>query len=119
MDHFKAPPSSQPPPQGQFGLRLSVPSSISHNITPLSPISFLLRAALIFPNKTAIIHPEKGIRFTYAEWAARCLSLTFAIKSTPNWKKGDRVAIIAPNTPMSLEAYYGILAAGGVATPLK
>lgn len=119
MERFKAPFSSQPPSQGRFGLRLSIPDSIPHHITPLSPIGFLLRAALIFPNKFAILHPERGIRFTYAEWAARCLSLTFAMKSIPNWKQGDRVAIIAPNSPMILEAYYGVIAAGGIATPLK
>ena len=119
MDQFKPPPSSQPPSQGKFGLRLTIPASVPHHISPLSPIVFLLRAALIFPQKVAIVHPERGIRFTYAEWAARCLSLTFAIKSISNWKKGDRVAIIAPNTPMILESYYGILAAGGIATPLK
>ncbi|PWN31260.1 acetyl-CoA synthetase-like protein [Meira miltonrushii] len=119
MNQFKPPLSSQPPSQDRFGLRLSVPPSLPHYISPLSPIAFLLRAALIFPNKAAIIHPEKGIRFTYVEWAARCLSLAFAIKNTANWKKGDRVAIIAPNTPMILESYYGILAAGGIATPLN
>ncbi|PWN48150.1 acetyl-CoA synthetase-like protein [Violaceomyces palustris] len=119
MQTYTPPPSSQPPTNGRFGLRLSVPSSTPHYLTPLTPVSYLLRAALIAPKKDALVHPEKGVRFSYEQWAARCLSLTFAIKSTPGWKKGDRVAIIAPNTPMILEAHFGILAAGGIDTPLN
>lgn len=112
------PPSSQPP-QGTFGLRWNVPANVPHNHTPLTPVSFLLRAALITPNKYAVLHPEKGFRFTYAQWAARCLSLTFALMNTKGWEKGSRVAIIAPNTPLMLDAHYGIMAAGGIDTPLK
>jgi len=118
MESYVPPPSSQVP-KGTFGLRLHVPASVPHNHTPLTPVSFLTRAALIAPNKVALLHPEKGIRFTYAQWAARCLSLTFALMNTKGWKKGERVAIIAPNTPMILEAHYAILAAGGIDTPLK
>lgn len=118
MESYIPPPSSQPP-QGTFGLRLNVPSTVPHNFTPLTPVSFLLRAALIAPNKYALLHPEKGFRFTYAQWAARCLSLTFALMNTKGWKRGDRVAIIAPNTPLILEGHWSILAAGGIDTPLK
>jgi acyl-CoA synthetase (AMP-forming)/AMP-acid ligase II len=120
MDTFVPPPSSQPPSDGKrFGLRFSIPSSVKHYITPLTPVSFLLRAALITPNKDAVVHPLAGVRYTYAQWAARCLSLTFAILNTPGWKKGERVAIISPNTPMILESYYGVLPAGGVVVPLN
>lgn len=118
MDSYRPPFSSQPP-EGRFGLRLSVPPSMPHYVTPLTPVSYLLRAALIAPNKAAVLHPERGIRFTYAQWAARCLSLTFAILNAPGWKRGERVAIIAPNTPMILEAHFAILAAGGIDAPFK
>jgi acyl-CoA synthetase (AMP-forming)/AMP-acid ligase II len=118
MESYTPPPSSQIP-EGTFGLRLHVPTSIPHNHTPLTPVSFLTRAALITPDKLAVVHPEKGFRFTYAQWAARCLSLTFALMNTRGWKRGERVAIIAPNTPLILEAHWAILAAGGIDTPLK
>lgn len=118
MESYVPPPSSQPP-KGTFGLRLHVPSSVPHYHTPLTPISFLTRAAIIAPRKIALVHPEKGFRFTYEQWAARCLSLTFAIMATKGWKRGDRVAIIAPNTPLILEAHWAVLAAGGIDTPLK
>jgi len=117
MNAFTPPLSSQPPPD--FILRLSLPKGIAHYTTPLSPLHFLLRAALIVPNKTAIVHPEKGYMFTYAEWAARTLSLTFAINGTKGWKRGEKVAVIAPNTPLILEAHNGILAAGGIIVPIK
>lgn len=119
MDLYVPPPSSQPPKNSTFGLRLHVPQSVPHNHTPLTPVSFLTRAALIAPHKYALVHPEKGIRFTYEQWAARCLSLTFALMNTKGWKKGERVAIIAPNTPLILEAHWAVLAAGGIDTPLK
>lgn len=96
-----------------------MPPSIPHYIQPLTPVSFLLRAAIIAPNKLALVHPERGVQFTYEQWASRCLSLTFALKSVPGWKRGQRVAIIAPNTPMILEAHYAVLSAGGIDTPLK
>jgi len=113
-----SPPANAIAPS-QFTLRLSYPSTLPATRTPLSPLSFLLRAALIKPHKLALIHPEKGFHFTYQQWAARILSLTFAIKSTKNWKAGDRVAVVSPNSPMILEAHNGILGAAGITVPIK
>lgn len=31
------------------------------NFTPLSPLSFLIRAAEVYPNRTSIIHGKKTI----------------------------------------------------------
>lgn len=117
MEAFKPPRSSQPP--ADFGLRMETPAGCPHNFTPLTPVSFLLRAALIAPDAWAIVHPERGVRFTYAEWAARCLSLAFAIQSTHGWTKGDRVAVITCNSPMILEAQHAVLAVGGVVAPFN
>ena len=117
MEDYIPPPSSVPPID--FVLRFSLPSSIAHHRTPLSPLHFLLRAALIVPEKIAVLHPEKGYRFTYAQWAARTLSLTFALNAVPGWKRGEKVAVIAPNTPLILEAHNGIPAAGGIIVPIK
>ncbi|KDN36697.1 acetyl-CoA synthetase-like protein [Tilletiaria anomala UBC 951] len=117
MATYIPPDSSQPP--ADFVLRLTVSASIPHHRTPLSPLHFLLRAALIVPDKLALVHPEKGYRFTYSQWAARTLSLTFAINRLPGWKRGEKVAVIAPNTPLILEAHNGILAAGGIIVPIN
>jgi acyl-CoA synthetase (AMP-forming)/AMP-acid ligase II len=114
---FVPPPSSQAP--RAFGLRMSMPASIAHNYTPLTPVAFLLRAALVCPNALAVIHAERAVQYTYAQWAARCLSLTFALLKTPGFTPGARVAVISPNNPMILEAHNAILAAGGIINPLK
>lgn len=125
------PPATSLPPQGRpFELRLSpTNSSQLHNHTALTPLIFLLRAALIHPKKLAIKHPERGWQITFDVWAARCLNLAFALKtlggtrswkgSPLRWETGTRVAILAPNAPMILDAYHGVLAVGGVVVPLN
>lgn len=119
MDSYRAPPSSLPPQGRPFGLRMSPAPHHAHNHSPLSPVLFLLRAALIHPTKLAVTHPERGWRLTYEQWAARCLSLAFALKSLPGWSKGTKVAIITPNAPVILDAYNGALAVGGVVVPIN
>ena len=47
------------------------------NYQPLTPLQFLQRAALIYPNHTAIIHGQQ--RFTYAQFYARCRRLASAL----------------------------------------
>ncbi|KAL9933409.1 hypothetical protein V8E36_007585 [Tilletia maclaganii] len=116
MESYTPPPSSIPPPDN-FRLRLSLPPNIPVHRTPLHPVNFLLRAACINPHKYAIVHPEHGYRFTYAQWAARILSLAFALQSTQGWRVGDRIAVIAPNTPLILEAYNAIPAIGSIIVP--
>lgn len=125
MSQYLPPPSSIPPQGRPFGLSLLPLDHHGHNFSPLTPISFLLRGALIYPRKVAITHPERNYQFTYEQWAARCLSLAFALKSHMDartgrpWQKGDRVAILAPNCPLILDAYHGVLAAGGIVVPLN
>jgi fatty-acyl-CoA synthase len=81
------------------------------NHVPLSPISFLKRAARIYPQRVAVIHGQR--RFTYGEMAQRCRRLASAL-SRAGVAPGDAVAILAPNTPEMLEAHYGVPMAGAV-----
>ncbi len=74
---YTPPRSSQPPTSIPFELSLSTHPGTSHYRSSLTPVSFLLRAALITPRKLAITHPERGYSFTYEQWAARCLSLAW------------------------------------------
>ncbi|SNX85411.1 related to AMP-binding protein [Melanopsichium pennsylvanicum] len=114
------PPRSSQPPQGHpFELSLSQHPQTPHHRSSLTPVSFLLRAALITPRKTAIIHPERGYSFTYEQWAARTLSLAFALQSLPGYKVGDRVAVISPNAPLISDAHWAIPAIGGIITPIN
>lgn len=44
------------------------PKNAPVHITPLNPVSFLLRAASIRPDRVAIKHPGINAQWTYAEW---------------------------------------------------
>ncbi|MCH8809411.1 MAG: AMP-binding protein, partial [Proteobacteria bacterium] len=47
------------------------------NSAPLTPITFLRRAAAIYPDKTAVIHGPR--RFTYRDLHARSCRLASAL----------------------------------------
>jgi len=84
---------------------------LAANHVPLSPISFLERAARIYPNRVAVIHGAR--RFTYAQMGERARRLADAIRKA-GVAPGEVVAILAPNTPEMLEAHYGVPMAGAV-----
>ncbi|HEX9466218.1 MAG TPA: AMP-binding protein, partial [Alphaproteobacteria bacterium] len=86
------------------------------NCVPLSPLSFLARAAAVHPRKTAVIHGE--LSFTYAQFHARCRRLASALKRR-GIRRGDTVAVMAPNVPALLEAHYGVPMAGAVLNALN
>jgi fatty-acyl-CoA synthase len=88
----------------------------SANYAPLTPVSFLARAAAVYAGKTAVIHGDT--RFTYAEFQARCLRLASALRRR-GIGRGDTVAIMAPNVPAMLEAHYGVPMVGAVLNPLN
>ncbi|MFQ5955003.1 MAG: AMP-binding protein, partial [Kiloniellales bacterium] len=81
------------------------------NYAPLTPLSFLERAASVFPDKTAVIHGE--YRCDYAELYRRCRRLASALRRR-GIGVGDTVSVMAPNVPALLEAHYGVLMAGAV-----
>jgi fatty-acyl-CoA synthase len=86
------------------------------NYVPLTPLSFLARAAAIFPRKVAVVHGER--RYTYAQFHARCLRLASALAAR-GVGLGDTVAVMAPNVPELLEAHYAVPMTGAVLNPLN
>src|SRR5688572_24068588 len=86
------------------------------NYEPLSPLSFLPRAAAIFPKRTAIIHGT--IRRNWAETHLRCRRLASALAGR-GIRRGDTVALMAPNIPAAYEAAYGVPMAGAVLNALN
>ena len=86
------------------------------NYEALSPLSFLPRAAAVYPQRVGVIHGET--RYTWAEVYARCRRLASAL-SKRDIGKGDCVAVMAPNTPPLLEAHFGVPAAGAVLNALN
>lgn len=85
------------------------------NYSELNPVSFLRRAADVFPEKTAIVYGER--RQNYAEFARSAEVLAAAIRS--RIEPGDRVAFLAPNIPELLIAHFAVPMAGGVLVALN
>ncbi|MSO65960.1 MAG: acyl-CoA synthetase [Alphaproteobacteria bacterium] len=86
------------------------------NHAPLTPVSFLARSAVVYPNKPAVIHGE--VSYSYATFHARCRRLASALKRL-GIRRGETVAIMAPNVPAMLEAHYGVPMAGAVLNALN
>ncbi len=86
------------------------------NFEPLSPVSFLRRAAQVYPDKPAVIHGEQ--RITYRAFYQRSCRLASAL-SRRGIGPGDTVAIMAPNVPAMLEAHYGVPMLGAVLNALN
>jgi fatty-acyl-CoA synthase len=86
------------------------------NYVPLTPVSFLVRAAKFFGSRTAVIHGDR--RFSYVELLARSRRLAHALTKA-GIKRGDTVAILAPNVPAMLEAHYAAPMIGAVLNPIN
>jgi fatty-acyl-CoA synthase len=81
------------------------------NYQPLTPLTFLERAATVFPDHTAIIHGK--LRRNYATFYARSRQLATALTQR-GIGRGDTVSAMLPNTPAMLECHYGVPMCGGV-----
>ena len=81
------------------------------NHQSLSPLSFLKRAAEVYPDSIAVIHGD--LERNYAEFYARCCRLASAM-SKRGIGIGDTVAVIAPNIPEMLELHYAVPMIGAV-----
>jgi fatty-acyl-CoA synthase len=81
------------------------------NHVPLSPISFLVRAARVYPERVAIIHGVR--RITYRDMFARCRRFASRLAAL-GVGRGDTVAVLAPNIPAMLEAHTAVPMTGAV-----
>ncbi len=86
------------------------------NHQPLTPLTFLERAAAVFPDRTAVIHG--GLRRSYRDLYARCRRLASAL-SAHGIGRGDTVAVMLANTPAMIECHYGVPMAGAVLNTLN
>jgi fatty-acyl-CoA synthase len=86
------------------------------NHVPLSPLSFLPKAAMIYPDHLAIVQGER--RQSWAQTYMRCRRLASAL-ARHGAGRGDTVAIMAPNTLPMVEAHFGIPMTGAVINALN
>ncbi len=81
------------------------------NYESLSPLSFLERAANVYPDYTATVHGD--IHKTWKETETRCRKLASAL-SKQGIGEGDTVSVIAPNLPELFEMHFGVPMCGAV-----
>ncbi|MHB2165511.1 acyl-CoA synthetase [Alsobacter sp. R-9] len=86
------------------------------NYQPLTPLTFLERAAQVYPDRVAIIHGD--LRRTYREFHERSKRLASALARL-GIGRGDTVAVMLANTPAMLECHYGVPMTGGVLNTLN
>src|SRR6202142_4740617 len=86
------------------------------NYQPLTPLSYLERAAAVFPDHTAIIHGK--LRRNYRDFYTRSRRLASALAKR-GIKRGDTVAAFLANTPAMLECHYGVPMTGAVLNTLN
>ncbi len=86
------------------------------NHVPLSPVSFLLRAVRVWPNRIAIVHGAR--RYSYARFLERTRRLAAGL-AREGVCAGDTVAILAPNIPEMLEAHNAVPGLGAVLCPIN
>jgi fatty-acyl-CoA synthase len=81
------------------------------NSTALTPLTFLTRAAAVYPDRTAIVYGDH--RITFREFDARTRRLASALAGR-GIREGDTVSVMLPNVPAMLDVHYGIPMLGAV-----
>ncbi|MEJ2175506.1 MAG: AMP-binding protein, partial [bacterium] len=86
------------------------------NYAPLTPLSFIERAASVYPEQVAVIHGDA--RFSWRETYARARRLGAALVGR-GIGAGDTVAAMLPNVPPMFEAHFGVPMTGAVLNTLN
>ncbi|XP_028774597.1 probable acyl-activating enzyme 1, peroxisomal [Neltuma alba] len=92
------------------------PSACSANYVPLTPITFLERAATVYSDKPSVVYGD--VRFTWKETHGRCLRLASALVNL-GISHLDIVAALAPNIPEHYELHFAVPMAGAVIASLN
>lgn len=81
------------------------------NHVPLTPITFLKRAASVYANRTSLIYGRT--QFTWKETYERCCRVASSLRML-NIVKNDVVSVLAPNIPALYEMHFAVPMAGAV-----
>lgn len=79
-------------------------------------VDFLQRSTEKFAMRTALVTGDRSI--TYLDLWESVVRLGSALRRL-GVKSGERVGVMLPNVPAFVQAYFGILAAGGTVVPLN
>jgi len=86
-----------------------MPHTIEHSDRPL--FDFLDKAAWRYPHRKALVFQNKTISYSELKNQAETFAASLRLL---NINPGDRTAIMLPNLPQSVIAFWGVLKAGGV-----
>ncbi len=86
------------------------------NYAPLTPITFIERAAYVYPERLAVVHGAR--RYTWKETYARSRRLASAL-ARRGIGAGDTVAVMGSNTPEMYECHFGVPMTGAVLNTLN
>ena len=99
--------------QGQYSFGLDKNAA---NYVPLSPLSFLVRSASVYPDHTSAGY--EGRKFTWAQTYERCKRFA-SFLAQRGIRRGDTVAAMLPNIPAMNEVHFAVPMAGGVLNALN
>ncbi|TYI39656.1 hypothetical protein ES332_A02G109700v1 [Gossypium tomentosum] len=88
----------------------------SANFVPLTPITFLDRAAVIYPDSVSLVHGD--VKYTWKQTRQRCVRLASALAQLGIAPR-HVVAVLAPNVPAMYELHFGVPMAGAVLCTLN
>lgn len=86
------------------------------NFSPLSPLTFIERAAAVYPQRTALVYND--VRRNWSEVYERSRRLASALVKQ-GIEPGDTVAVMLPNIPAMYEAHWGVPMTGAVLNALN
>ncbi|KAL8038141.1 hypothetical protein ABFX02_11G085100 [Erythranthe guttata] len=81
------------------------------NSSPLTPLGFLERAAVVYADCPSIIY--NSTTYTWSETYRRCLKMASSLSSL-GIKRSDVVSVVAPNIPAMYELHFAIPMSGAV-----
>lgn len=80
---------------------------------------WLRRWATYTPEKTALVDTATGVRLSYKAFHDRANRLASTLRSRFHIAKGDRVAVLAHNSPATLELLFALGKLGAIMVPLN
>jgi fatty-acyl-CoA synthase len=86
-------------------------------ISKLDPLRFLLRSAVVYADKTAIIHRSRT--HTFRDLSERVRALANTLIDDYHVKTGDRVAVLCQNITSFVDAQFAVPATGAILVPMN
>ena len=80
---------------------------------------WLARREELSPHKIGLVDVASGARLTYRALNTRARALATALAERHGVRQGDRVAVLAANSPEYLDAFFACALLGAILTPLN